>query len=103
MNVSIHAHHVSVNQAALRALVAERIESLRSGITRVEIQVGDLNGPRGGPDDKRCLVSIPIPGGSTVVAEDRAPTVMEATRRALRRAAGEIRRRFELRRERRRR
>jgi ribosome-associated translation inhibitor RaiA len=102
MHVSIHARSVYINQDALRALVTRRIEALQSGATRVEVQVSDLNGPRGGPDDKRVLVEIPIPGGSSVVTEDRASNAMEAARRALKRAAAEIRRRVSRRRDRRR-
>jgi len=48
-------------------------------LTRVEVYLSDLNGPKEGPlADKRCLIEVRSAGRDPMVASDDAETVTEA-------------------------
>jgi len=76
----------SDNQTPLGADAAEEIETLvesRLGrisdrLTRVEVHVSDVDGPRGGADDKRCAIEIRPNGMNPISATDQAATVEAA-------------------------
>ena len=38
-------------------------------LTRVEVHVGDLNGTKGGADDKRCMVEVRPAGADPIAVE----------------------------------
>lgn len=66
--------------------VAERVEALIRGrlgrildrLSRVEVHIGDVNGPRSGSDDKRCAVEVRPNGMKPISATDQASTVEAA-------------------------
>jgi ribosome-associated translation inhibitor RaiA len=68
------------------AEVSERVESIVSGsidrfaarITRVEVHLKDLNGAKGGADDKRCTIEARIAGLADVAVSHDAPTLRDA-------------------------
>ncbi|AGA25669.1 HPF/RaiA family ribosome-associated protein [Singulisphaera acidiphila] len=47
-------------------------------ITRVEVHLSDVNGPKGGGDDKRCLLEARLAGRQPIAVTHEAATVDEA-------------------------
>jgi len=47
-------------------------------VTRVEIHVSDVNGEKGGQDDKRCLMEARIAGRQPVAVSEQAGSVHQA-------------------------
>lgn len=62
----------------LETLVRTRLDRVLDRLTRIEVHVGDDNGPRGGADDKRCTIEIRPMGMQPITASDRASTVEAA-------------------------
>lgn len=60
------------------ALVAARLGRITDRLTRVEVHVSDLDGPRNGHDDKRCEIEIRPNGMRPITADDHASTVESA-------------------------
>lgn len=53
--------------AHVRGEIEDALGRFADRITRVEVHIGDRNGPRGGSDDKRCMMEA-RPAGSQPVA-----------------------------------
>ena len=89
----------SDNQVNCSAEEAERIEELVRGrlehvadrLTRVEVHVGDVNGPRGG-DDIRCLVELRPTGMQPISATHEAASAPAAAAQATDKALSTYRR-----------
>jgi len=64
-----------------------------SHISRVDVSLSDLNGPRGGID-KRCLVKVRLDGLQSVVVEDVQSDLYRAIDRAAGRAGRMVMRRL---------
>ncbi|MDG3004176.1 HPF/RaiA family ribosome-associated protein [Paludisphaera mucosa] len=47
-------------------------------ITRVEVHLADVNGPKGADNDKRCLIEARLAGHQPIVASHQAATVDES-------------------------
>jgi hypothetical protein len=62
----------------LEALVRGRLSRIADHLSRVEIHVGDVNGPRGDGDDKRCAVEVRPNGMKPISATDQASSVEAA-------------------------
>lgn len=75
----------SDNRISVDANVAEQMETLVRGrlghlsdrLSRVEVHVGDVNGPRGG-EDVRCAVELRPTGMQPISATDEAKSVESA-------------------------
>lgn len=73
----------SDNQTPLGSETTEKVEGIfesRLGrisdrLTRVEVHVSDVDGPRNGGDDKRCAIEIRPNGMRPITAADQASTV----------------------------
>lgn len=61
----------------MEALVRGRLEHVSDRLSRVEVHVGDVNGPRGG-DDVRCAVELRPAGMQPISATDEAASVEAA-------------------------
>ena len=61
----------------VEALVLGKLERISDRLTRIEVHVGDVNGPRGG-DDIRCAVEIRPNGMRPLSATGEAATVEAA-------------------------
>lgn len=68
------------NSMAARAeeVATGRLERIADRLTRVEVHVGDVNGPRGGSDDKRCAIEARPAGMAPISATHQAATVEAA-------------------------
>ncbi len=85
MKLEIRADH-QVAMAFLRGYAERRtraaLERFERDVTGVAVDVGDANGPRGGPDDKYCRISAHVPGVGAVFAKSAASDVDAAVDRA---------------------
>jgi ribosome-associated translation inhibitor RaiA len=67
-------------------------------ISRVNVRLSDINGPRGGTD-KRCLIEVRLKGAPTLVIEDVEADLYVAIDRAAGRAGRTLARRLSRRRQ----
>lgn len=83
-------HFNSDNQTDGHAEMAMRVEEIaraRLGriedrLTRVEVHISDVNGPRDGADDKRCAFEVRPAGMAPISATDQAASIEAAVARA---------------------
>lgn len=66
----------------VEALVRSKLDRVKDRLTRVEVHVGDVNGPRGGGGDKHCVVEIRPNGMDPISATDQAISIEIAVRSA---------------------
>ncbi len=82
MKIQINSDHNIVVDAPLSAVlessVADTLKHLEDRITRIEVHLSDVNGNKGGNDDKRCMMEARPAGQQPVAVTDEAATVEEA-------------------------
>ncbi len=82
MQVQVHADSSVKGNAILAQTVEEAVESAvrrwTPRITRVEVHLSDINGHKGGADDKRCLLEARIGGLQPIAVTHQAGTLHEA-------------------------
>jgi len=54
------------------------LERYNGQITRVEVHLADVNGPKGADNDKRCLIEARLAGHQPIVASHQAGTIDES-------------------------
>lgn len=64
--------------ARVQANLEEELKHVASVITRVEVHLNDVNGAKGGEDDKRCMLEARLSGLQPMAVESRAPTIDQA-------------------------
>lgn len=64
--------------ARIEEVVRARLGRVEGRLTRVEVHVGDVSGPRNGVDDKRCVIEARPAGMSPISATDHASSVEAA-------------------------
>ena len=64
--------------ARVEDMVRARFSRIEDRLTRVEVHVGDVNGPRSGGDDKRCAVEARPAGMAPISASDQAASIEAA-------------------------
>jgi putative sigma-54 modulation protein len=103
MELSIRSQHMKVD-SALRETIALRLRfalaRFSERIRSVDVQIADVNGPRGGVD-KRSRIAIHLAPTGSVLIEERDADVHVAVTKAFQRAARAIVRALERRRGRR--
>jgi ribosome-associated translation inhibitor RaiA len=82
MRVQVNTgNHIGADDQLIRRVEAEVDATLgRFGdrITRVEVHLDDVNGPRAVGDDKRCLMEARLAGLQPIAVSHQAPTLDEA-------------------------
>lgn len=82
MQLQVHADgHISVGERLTKAVeesVSANLGRFEDQLTRVEAHLSDVNGPKAGGLDKRCLLEARPAGLAPIVASHDAPTVEEA-------------------------
>ena len=73
---SIEGHEALTDR--VETTLRERFSRYSDRLTRVEVHLGDVNGDRGGANDKRCMIEVRPTGLAPVVASDEAATVEQA-------------------------
>ena len=69
--------------ASVEEQVNDRLGRFSPRLTRVEVHVGDENGPRSGGNDIRCSIEARPENARPVAVVGNGPTVEAATRNAL--------------------
>jgi hypothetical protein len=72
------------------AVVDEALSHHRDHITRVEVHLGDENGAKTGPGDKRCMMEARVDGRPPIAVTHHADTVESAVHGAARSLAKAI-------------
>jgi hypothetical protein len=67
----------------VETLVRARLDRISDRLSRIEVHVGDVNGSRGGGDDKRCAVEVRPNGMKPIAASDQASTIEAAAASAV--------------------
>jgi ribosome-associated translation inhibitor RaiA len=82
MQVQVHTDSSVRGSAILTSTVEEAVQNAvrrwTPRITRVEAHLSDINGQKGGADDKRCLLEARLGGLQPIVVTHQAPTLNEA-------------------------
>ena len=65
-------------EARVREITEARLARITDRLTRVEVHVGDVNGPKGGGDDKRCAIEARPAGMAPISASGHAATIEAA-------------------------
>ena len=63
-------------------------------LTRVEVHVGDRNGPKKGPDDKRCMIEARPAGGRPLAVEAVGDDLYDTIRSASQKLGRALERHF---------
>lgn len=61
--------------AQVEAAVADGLGHLSVLLTRVEVHLNDVNGPKGGTGDKRCMLEARIKGHEPLAVSDSADSL----------------------------
>jgi hypothetical protein len=88
MQVLLNTDHSVADFASLfthvDAAVRQALDHHRDRITRVEVHVGDENGAKAGPDDKRCTMEARREGRLPIAVTHHADTIESAVNGAAR-------------------
>ena len=94
MQVLLNSDHAVADFSTLSmhvdAVVNETLMHHRHHITRVEVHIGDENGKKSGPDDKRCTMEARLDRRPPVAVTHRANTIDSAIHGAARTLAKAI-------------
>jgi hypothetical protein len=66
----------------IEAQLRERLGRFEDRLTRLEVHIGDTNGPKGGGEDIRCTIEARPRGGAPVSTSAQAGEVDAAARQA---------------------
>jgi ribosome-associated translation inhibitor RaiA len=82
MQVQVHADSSVKGKAILTQTIEASVENAvrrwTPRITRVEVHLSDINGQKGGADDKRCLLEARIGGLQPIAVTHQAATLHDA-------------------------
>lgn len=86
MQIQVHTHDAVGGDnlsERVEAMVAAGLDRFAPHLTRVEIQLGDVNAAKGGATDKRCMIEARPTGHQPVSVTHHAETVALALHGAL--------------------
>jgi len=82
MHVEIRTdNHIRGNDQLFEGIrdgVQSALKRYAEQLTRVEVHLADVNGPKGAADDKRCLMEARPRGHQPIVASHQAATIDDA-------------------------
>jgi ribosome-associated translation inhibitor RaiA len=101
MQIQINSdHHIVASPelaSRIQSLVRDTLDRYSDRITRVEVHLNDLNGEKGGNDDKRCLMEARFSGLGPIDVNHEAENIelaidgaMEKLERAIEHKLGKI-------------
>lgn len=64
--------------ARVEEITRARLSRIEDRLTRVEVHIGDVNGPQSGSEDKRCVVEVRPAGMAPISATDQATSIEAA-------------------------
>ena len=99
MLVHIQSRHFSLSEA-LNKYVKSKVQVMLSRyeekITRIDVSLFDINGPKGG-EDKCCKIIVKINGSSSIVVQETAEDLYDSINTCTRRARRAIKRQLSIR------
>jgi len=69
--------------AYLNSFISEELSRFSHQITRVEVHLSDVNGPKDGLNDKRCLIEARLEGMKPIAVSNNAYTHEQAIEGAI--------------------
>jgi Sigma 54 modulation protein / S30EA ribosomal protein len=82
MQVQINTDHNIAGREAMAAEVTDvvvgALQRFGDRITRVEVHLGDENGPKGGENEKRCMMEARLTGRKPIAVTHHAATIQQA-------------------------
>jgi len=82
MQVQINTDHNIEGREAMAAqvtgVVVDVLERFSDRITRVEVHLGDENGPKHGQNEKRCMLEARLKGRQPIAVTRHAMTIEQA-------------------------
>ena len=69
--------------AYLNSFISEELSRFSHQITRVEVHLSDVNGPKDGLNDKRCLIEARLEGMKPIAVSNNANTHEQAIEGAI--------------------
>jgi ribosome-associated translation inhibitor RaiA len=80
--VQIHTdNHIQSNEtltAQIESLIAGAVARASNRVSRVQVHLGDVNGHKGGSNDKRCMIEVRIDGQPPLAVTQQGPTLEQA-------------------------
>jgi ribosomal subunit interface protein len=64
--------------ARVESLVTAALDRFADRITRVEVHLNDVNGPKSGDRDKRCMMEARVGGLAPIAVTDEASSMLQA-------------------------
>jgi ribosome-associated translation inhibitor RaiA len=64
--------------AYVNSFISEELSRFSHQITRVEVHLSDVNGPKDGLNDKRCLIEVRLEGMKPIAVSNNANTHEQA-------------------------
>lgn len=78
VNIEKNVEHGIGLDEHVQEVVQAAIGRFGEQITRVEVHIGDTNGQKGGPDDKRCMMEARVNGLQPIAVTDHGSTLHQA-------------------------
>lgn len=82
MHVLVNSdHHITGDEwvtARVEGIVADAVDRFADRITRVEVHLNDLNGPKHGEKEKRCMMEARVGGVKPIAVNHEASTLLDA-------------------------
>lgn len=75
-------HSSDALDSHVRDTIGNRLERFSDRLTRVEVHVGDENGQKPGPHDKRCMLEARPAGKDPIVVEEHSDDIYKAVTEA---------------------
>jgi len=78
MRIQVITHHTAGDDdftSRIEAKVAIALDRFATHLTRVEVHLEDINGDKGGPGDKRCVIEARPQSHQPVAVTHLAPTI----------------------------
>ena len=86
MHIQINTHDTAGDDdftGRVEAGIADGLSRFAAHLTRVEVHLGDVNGGKGGPADKRCMIEARPTHHKPIAVTHLAPTIPRAIEGAL--------------------
>ena len=88
MKIDIQAKQLKLGQTFkqnVKVKIRRLFQHNSSTVNRIDVNVSDINGPKGG-EDKVCKVNISVGGGKNILVSARAASAYKAVSQAIKKA-----------------
>jgi len=82
MQVLVNSNHSITGDLTMtervESIVGAAVDRFADRVTRVEVHLNDVNGPKHGAKEKRCMMEARVGGQKPLAVSHEAPTLLEA-------------------------